>query len=115
MRFYGYQKCSTCRDAMKWLDAQDVACTFVPIIETPPTIVELEAALAAGFTVRKLFNTSGVQYRELKMKDKLPAMREAEALRTLAGNGYLVKRPFVIGGGQVTVGFKPDLFAAAWG
>ena len=116
MKFYGYKKCSTCRDAMKWLDAHGVAYTFVPIIETPPTPKELKLALAAGFTLRNLFNTSGIQYRELKMKDKLPAMSEAEALKTLTGNGYLVKRPMVFGGdGKVTVGFKPEKYEAAWG
>jgi len=115
MKFYGYKKCSTCRDAMKWLDAKGVDYTFVPIIESPPTPKELKQALAAGFTLRNLFNTSGIQYRELKMKDKLATMSEQEAIKTLTGNGYLVKRPMVFGDdGRVTVGFKPEMYAEIW-
>lgn len=115
MKFYGYQKCSTCRDAMKWLDAHGVAYTFVPIIEKPPTQKELKTALAAGLTLRNLFNTSGIQYRQHKMKDKLATMTEAEALKALVGNGYYVKRPFAIDGATVTVGFKPEKYEAVWG
>lgn len=116
VKFYGYKKCSTCRDAMKWLDAHAIEYTFVPIIEKPPTQKELKQALAANFTIRNLFNTSGIQYRELKMKDKLPTMSEQEALKTLAGNGYLVKRPLALGeDGKVAVGFKPEQYAAVWG
>lgn len=115
MKFYGYKKCSTCRDAIKWLDEHDVEYTFVPIIETPPTQKELRRALAAGFTLRNLFNTSGIQYRELKMKDKLATMSEADALKMLTGNGYLVKRPMVFGeDGRVTVGFKAETYAEIW-
>lgn len=115
MKFYGYQKCSTCRDAMKWLDDHGVSYTFVPVIEKTPTQAEFKKALAAGFTVRNLYNTSGIQYRKEGMKAKLDAMTDAQALKTLGTNGYFVKRPFAIDGAAVTVGFKPEKYAAAWG
>ncbi|MEO5912902.1 MAG: arsenate reductase family protein [Luteolibacter sp.] len=109
---YGYQKCSTCRDAMKWLDARGIRYQVKAIRETPPTVDELKTVLAAtGGDLRKLFNTSGVDYRELGLKDKLPAMSEAEALKLLSKNGNLVKRPFLIGEGKALVGFKD----ADWG
>jgi arsenate reductase len=109
---YVYQKCSTCRDALKWLDGKGIACEVKAIRETPPTVAELKAALEAfGGNLRKLFNTSGVDYRELGMKDKLPTMSEAEALDLLSKSGNLVKRPFLIEGDKVLLGFKE----AEWG
>jgi arsenate reductase len=108
---YAYQKCSTCRDALKWLDARAIPHQVKAIRETPPTVAELKAVLAAtGGDLGKLFNTSGVDYRELGMKDKLPEMSEAAALELLSANGNLVKRPFVTGDGKALVGFK----AAEW-
>jgi arsenate reductase len=106
---YVYQKCSTCRDALKWLDQNGIAREVKAIRETPPTVAELKVALAAlGGDLRKLFNTSGVDYRELGMKDKLPEMSEAAALDLLSKNGNLVKRPFLIEGKKVLVGFKEE-------
>ncbi len=115
---YTYAKCSTCRDAVKWLRAHNLAFAEKPIRETPPAPAELRAMLALqGGQLRKLFNTSGQDYRELGLKDKLPAMSEADAFKLLASNGNLVKRPFVLGRaktGQVgLVGFKPDEWTAA--
>ena len=115
LKFYGYKKCSTCRSAMKWLEAHGIAYTFVDVIEQPPTLSEFEAALAAGLPIRKLFNTSGIQYREQGMKAKLAAMSQPAALEALCANGYFVKRPFVIAGLRVTVGFKPEEYAEVWG
>ena len=104
---YGYQKCSSCRDALKWLDARGLAYQVKPIRETPPNATELATALKAmGGDLRKLFNTSGVDYRALGLKDQLPAMSEAAAFELLSENGNLVKRPFLIGDGNVLVGFK---------
>ncbi|MES2660551.1 MAG: arsenate reductase family protein [Verrucomicrobiota bacterium] len=104
---YVYQKCSTCRDAMKWLDARGIPYQVKAIRETPPTVAELKTALTAfGGDMRKLFNTSGMDYREHGMKDKLPGMSEAAAFDLLSKNGNLVKRPFLIGDGKVLVGFK---------
>lgn len=113
---YGYQKCGTCRDAQRWLDAKGVPYQVKSIRETPPTTTELETALAAaGRDLRKLFNTSGVDYRALGLKERMPGMSETEAIALLAGNGNLVKRPFAIGGGKVLVGFKPDAWEKALG
>ena len=108
---YCYQKCSTCRDALKWLDAHGVPHKVKAIRETPPTPAELKTALGImGGDIRKLFNTSGMDYRALGMKDKLPAMSETEALDLLSKNGNLVKRPFLIGGGKALAGFKADIW-----
>ena len=114
MKLYGYKKCDTCRKAMKWLDAQGHAYTFIDITQQPPKLAELKKALAAGYDIKDLFNKSGGQYRELNMKDKLPKLSQSDALKLLAGNGYLVKRPMCLDGDAVTVGFKPDVFEAAW-
>ena len=108
---YSYQKCSTCRDALKWLDAHGVPHTVKAIRDTPPGIAELKTALTSlGGDVRKLFNSSGMDYRELGMKDKLPAMTEPEILELLSTNGNLVKRPFLIGNGVALTGFNPDVW-----
>lgn len=109
LKVYAYQKCSTCRDALKWLDGHHVRHTVVAIRENPPTPAELKSALKLlGGDIRKLFNTSGMDYRALGMKDRLPAMTEAEAIDLLSKNGNLVKRPFLIGDGMALVGFKPE-------
>jgi arsenate reductase (glutaredoxin) len=118
---YTYANCDTCRRAVKWLRAHEIAFTEKPIRETPPTPAELRAMLArlggAG-ALRKLFNTSGVDYRAQKLGEKLPAMTEAEAIALLAGNGNLVKRPFALGsgagaGGVGLVGFDEAAWTAA--
>lgn len=114
MKLYGYMKCGTCRKAIKWLDAHGVGYDFIDITQNPPKQAELKKALAAGYDIKDLFNKSGGQYRELNMKDKLPKMSQAEALKLLAGNGYLVKRPICIDGASVTVGFKEDVFEEVW-
>ena len=114
LTIYTYQKCGTCREALKWLDARGISYQVKPIRETPPTVAELKTMLAAmGGDLRKLFNTSGVDYRELGMKDRLPEMAETEALELLATNGNLVKRPFVTGCGKALVGFKQTVWLEA--
>lgn len=106
---YAYQNCSTCRNALKWLEARGVAHQVKAIRETPPGPAELKAALAdLGGDLRKLFNTSGMDYRALGLKERLPLMSDDEALALLARNGNLVKRPFVVGKGRTLVGFKPE-------
>jgi arsenate reductase len=113
---YVYQKCSTCRDALKWLDENGIAHQVKAIRETPPTPAELKMALDAfGGDLRKIFNTSGMDYRALGLKDQLPAMSESAAFELLSKNGNLVKRPFVIGEGKVLVGFKVDQWQKALG
>ncbi len=97
MKIFTYQGCSTCKNATKWLKARGISFQEIPIRETPPTLSELTAMLKAHEgQLRALFNTSGQDYRALGMRDKLPLMTEAEALKLLSQNGNLVKRPFVI-------------------
>jgi len=93
---YTYANCDSCRRAVKWLRAQRLVFVEKPIRETPPSATELKAMLAVqGGELRKLFNTSGLDYRAQGLGAKLPTMIEADALRLLAGNGNLVKRPFL--------------------
>lgn len=110
---YEYQKCSTCQKALKFLDARKVAYNRVPIVDQPPSEKELKQMLgflkARGGSFKNLFNTSGEKYRELKISDQIKAgMSESEALKLLASNGRLIKRPFLLTGDNGTVGFKED-------
>ena len=114
LQFYGYDKCGTCRKAKQWLDARGLAHRFIDITENPPPKTLLKALLQ-DHGLKALFNTSGVQYRELGIKDRLATMTEAEAVALLARNGKLCKRPMVSDGKRHTVGFKEDTFAAVWG
>lgn len=116
LKLYTYKNCGTCKKALKWLDAQGVAYDNHPIRETPPKVADLKTMLAAmDGNIKKLFNTSGQDYKALNMKDKLPTLSEDEALAMLAENGNLVKRPFVLGDGVATVGFKEDVWAELFG
>jgi arsenate reductase len=116
LRFYGYKKCATCRAAQKWLAARGRKVVFFDIGTNPPPKKLLQQALAArGEKFVKLFNTSGEQYKTLKIKDKLPDMSEADALNLLARNGRLVKRPIVTNGAKATVGFDEAEFERVWG
>ncbi|HRO67111.1 MAG TPA: arsenate reductase family protein [Pseudobdellovibrionaceae bacterium] len=111
LKIYSYDKCSTCRKALKFLDSRGVEYATVDITERPPAVSELKSALASyDGEIKKLFNTSGVQYRELGVSEKLKGMSEAEALKLLAGNGRLVKRPFVLTAERGLVGFDETLW-----
>jgi len=111
---YSYAKCSTCRDAAKWLRTHGVEFTEKPIYEQPPTVAELRRMLALqGGNLRRLFNTSGILYRERGLAEKLPAMSESDALALLASDGRLVKRPFVLGDQIGLLGFAPETWAVA--
>jgi len=111
---YTLRQCSTCREAVKWLETRKIAFEEKAIRETPPTPAELRAMLVAyQGEVRRLFNSSGLEYRALGLAKKLPALTTAEALGLLAGNGSLVKRPFLIGEGVALVGFDEDAWAKA--
>ena len=111
MKIYTYKNCSTCRKATKFLDAQGIAYTELPIREQPPTTAELKKMLGyLDGELKKLFNTSGADYKELKLKDALPTMSTVEALDLLHTNGNLVKRPFVLAKGTGTTGFKEDVW-----
>ncbi len=107
LKIYTYKNCGTCRKTVKRLAAQGVEFTEIPIREQPPTKTELRKMLKihAG-DLRRLFNTSGGDYKALNLKDKLPSMTDAEAIDLLAGNGNLVKRPFALLGDKGVVGFK---------
>src|SRR5580765_5561515 len=97
IRIYTYERCDTCRRALKFLASSGVEPQIVPIRGQPPTKSELKRMLAlVGGDLRKLFNTSGRDYKELGMKDRLPRMIEAEAIELLSKNGNLVKRPFLL-------------------
>lgn len=107
MLFLCYPKCSTCQKAKKWLDEYKIEYTQRHIAEENPTYDELKAWYEqSGLPLKKFFNTSGLVYKEMQLKDKLPSMSEEEQLRLLAGNGMLVKRPLAISEDKVLVGFK---------
>jgi arsenate reductase (glutaredoxin) len=111
---YAYAKCSTCREATKWLRAHGVDFTEKPVYEQPPTPTELRRMLAfQDGNLRRLFNTSGIQYRERGLAAKLPDMSEADALALLGSDGRLVKRPFVLGARVGLLGFDVDEWTSA--
>ena len=107
LTFICYPRCTTCQKAQAWLEERDVAYTLRHIKEEKPSYKELKTwYVTSGLPLRKLFNTSGLLYKSLGLKDKLPAMSEEEMLRLLATDGMLVKRPLLVGDGFVLVGFK---------
>ena len=107
MLFLEYPPCSTCKNAKAWLDANGVSYTARHIKEENPSYEELKAWYEkSGLPLKKFFNTSGLVYKSLELKDKLPAMTEEEQLRLLASDGMLVKRPLVVGEDFVITGFK---------
>ena len=113
LKTYTLSNCDRCRAATKWLRDEGITFEEIAIRETPPSLAELRTMLAAhGGEVRKLCNTSGRDYRELKLGEKLPALAPATALALLAGNGNLVKRPFLVGDGRVLVGFDESTWRA---
>jgi len=102
-----YRKCSTCMKALKWLEENHIEFEERPIKEQNPTYEELKAwHQMSGMPLKKFFNTSGLLYKEMQLKDKLPQMSEDEQLELLATDGMLVKRPLVVGEGFVLTGFK---------
>jgi arsenate reductase len=109
IKFYQYAKCSTCVKAKKFLDSKGVDYKDIPIVDSPPTKADLKKMLKAyDGELKKLFNTSGVMYREMNMKDKMSSLTEEKAFDLLSKNGKLVKRPFVISDQASRVGFKED-------
>ncbi len=115
IQFFHYPKCTTCKKAQKWLNDHDVSYEEVHIVEQPPTKDEITALWqASGLPLKKFFNTSGMKYRDLGLKDKLADMTEEEQLKLLATDGMLIKRPIVTDGKKVTLGFKESDFEQAW-
>ncbi|MFF0829031.1 arsenate reductase family protein [Brevibacillus sp. NPDC003359] len=113
---YLYNKCDTCRKAKKWLTDQNIGFEEIPIVDAPPSKEELRQIWqTSGLDLRKFFNVSGVQYRELGLKDKLPTMSEDEMLGLLASNGKLIKRPLIASDQTVTLGFKAEELEKVWG
>ncbi|NLY44093.1 MAG: arsenate reductase family protein [Clostridiaceae bacterium] len=116
MIFVCYPKCTTCQKAKKWLEANDVAFEERHIKENNPTAEELKDwHKKSSLPLKKFFNTSGLLYKELNMKDKLPTMSEDEQYNLLASDGMLVKRPILIGDDFVLVGFKEADWKTALG
>ena len=114
MLFVCYPKCTTCQKAQKWLTEQGAQFQVRNIKEENPTAEELRTWwTASGLPLKKFFNTSGLQYKALGLKDKLPAMSEEEQLALLASDGMLVKRPILVGEGFVRVGFREQDWEAA--
>jgi arsenate reductase len=107
MLFLEYPKCSTCQKARKWLEAHGVEYVDRHIVEERPSYEELKKWYEQSrLPLKKFFNTSGLLYKEMQLKDKLPGMSEEEQLELLATNGMLVKRPLIINDEMVLVGFK---------
>ena len=112
MKFICYPRCTTCQKARKWLEEKGLDFEVRHIVEENPAVEELTAWIAAsGLPVKKFFNTSGLKYKELQLKDRLPEMSDEEKIALLATDGMLVKRPLLIDGDRVLVGFKE----AEWG
>ena len=107
MLYVCYPKCTTCQKAQKWLDSKNISYTVRNIKEENPTQEELRAWWKqSGLPLKKFFNTSGMEYRALGLKDRLPSMSEEEQLALLATSGMLVKRPLLVGENTVLVGFQ---------
>lgn len=116
MLFNWYPVCTTCQKAKKWLDERGLRYETRHIRDEAPTLAELtEWHVRSGLPLKRFFNTSGKRYSELGLKDKLPAMSEAEQLSLLASDGMLVKRPILVTGDKVLVGFKADAWAQELG
>ena len=112
--FLEYPPCSTCQKAKRWLEDNGVAYTARHIKTDNPTKEELTAWIArSGLPIKRFFNTSGLVYKAMGLKDKLPAMSEEEQISLLASDGMLVKRPILITNGRICVGFKADEWKAA--
>ena len=109
-----YPKCSTCRKAQKWLDDNGIGYDYRDIKLDNPSAEELAAWIkASGLPVRKFFNTSGMLYRDMQLKDKLPSMTDEEMIALLATDGMLVKRPLLVNGDTVLAGFREPEWQAA--
>jgi len=117
IKIYEYAGCSTCRNALKYLDARNTKYEKVGIVQQPPTVSELETMLgylkASGKTFKNLFNTSGEQYRALKIGERIKGgMTETDAIALLSKNGKLIKRPFLLTDKGGTTGFKAETWDA---
>ncbi len=111
MLFIEYPKCSTCKKAKKWLDDNGISHEDRHIVEQNPSAEEIKGWVeVSGLPIKRFFNTSGIKYRELELKDKLPTMSDEEQYALLATDGMLVKRPVLVGDGFVKVGFREKVW-----
>ena len=111
LKIYAYKNCDTCRKAKKFLEGEGIEYELIPIREKAPTKPEIKAMLACyQGNIRKLFNTSGGDYKSMNMKEKLPGMGNSEAIDLLSRNGNLIKRPFALLGKIGTVGFNKTIW-----
>lgn len=111
MIFIEYPKCSTCQKAKKWLEENNINYIDRDIVNNNPTALELRKWIRiSGFPVKKIFNTSGLKYKSLNLKEKLPKMSEEEQIELLATDGMLIKRPIIVDDDVVLVGFKEDIW-----
>ncbi len=115
LNYYGYKRCSTCSKGEKFLSQHNIDFQFIDITINPPTIEQLATIITqSGQPIKKFFNTSGVVYREMQLKDKIKTMSDNDMMTLLASNGKLLKRPIVTNGEKSTVAFKEDEFTKAW-
>ncbi len=111
-RFFEYSACSSCRKARKALESKGIDFEAIPIVDRPPSAKDLAAYVKkSGLPLKKFLNTSGVLYREMKISEKWAGMSEAEAIELLAKHGKLIKRPLLVGGERVLVGFDEKAYA----
>ena len=111
MKLYLYEKCETCRKAIRWLDEKKIEYQAIPIRNKPPTKKELTAMLKShGGNLKKLFNTSSKDYRDPELKARLPSLTEKEVIDLLNKQGNLIKRPFLVSDSKLLQGFKADLW-----
>jgi len=111
MKIWKYNRCGSCRKAIKYLDEKGLEYTALEILETPPTVDELKLMLGyLDGNIKKLFNTSGVKYREGNYKDKIKTLSQDDALNILSKEGALIKRPFILTETTGTVGFKEEVW-----
>lgn len=115
LHYYGYPTCTTCKKAEKWLKENNIPYEASNIAEQPPSEQALREMLkSSSLPLKKFFNTSGMKYRELELKDKLATMSEDDQIELLASEGMLIKRPLVTDGELTTVGFNEETFAETW-
>ncbi|MDR1774667.1 MAG: arsenate reductase family protein [Clostridioides sp.] len=109
LKVYGYSRCSTVKKAKKWLDDNDISYEDIDMVQVPPTKEELEEIYnKSGLEIKRFFNTSGMKYRELGLKDVVKTKPVDELLSILSSDGMLIKRPMVVGNDFVLLGFKEE-------